>query len=137
MAADGIVGQMRPFTPWQVGFVSTVLRALARGDRAAMKVWTAPPGWPARLFSDGVGRIVRLTRGAWCQEALAPWGDDAHPGPRTRRIRTDETTTLARFAERGQEVLVLVIIRQANGDVKLRDIRVMDRSDFEGFGETV
>jgi hypothetical protein len=135
--ANEIVRPMRPLTPWQVGFVTTILRALARGDRAAMKVWTAPPGWPARLFSDGVGRIVRITQTAWCHEGLAPWRSDDHPGPRRFMMRADPTTTLARFAERESEVLVLVIVRPPNGDAKLADVRVMARDDFERFGDVV
>src|SRR5207253_1058228 len=76
-------GDMMPMTPWQVGFVSTVLRSLARNDRIALARVVARPAWPMSMFSDGVARIVRLTSEPWCRDALAPWGDDAAPGPRT------------------------------------------------------
>jgi hypothetical protein len=124
-------------TPWQVGFVSECVRALARDDRAAMARWVLRPSFPSRLFSNGVDRMARLAGASPCREALAPWRDDSHPGPRTYRIRTAETTTLARFGEHEHQVLVLVIVQQGNGDVKLEDIRAMDRSDFESFGEVV
>ena len=69
-------------TPWQLGFVSTVLRALARNDVAAMRVWVIQPFGPLRIFSDSISRLVQLANEPWCREALAPYADDAHPGPR-------------------------------------------------------
>lgn len=121
-------------TPWQVGFVSTILRALARDDRGAMKAWVARP-LPKRIFGGGIRHIVRACTQNWCREALAPWADEAHPGPRMFVLREHKRTTLARFAQRGDQGLVLVIVH--NGDAKLKDVCVMDNNDFEAFGETV
>lgn len=89
------------------------------------------------MFTGGSGRIARTCAQPWCREALAPWGDDAHPGPRRLAIRERGSTMLACFAEREADALVLVIARRPNGDAKLEDVRVMKGEAFAAFGSAI
>lgn len=122
-------------SPWYLGFVDTVLRALARDDRAAMAVWVAPAPWPLRPFVDRVARIARRAAAPWCKEALAPWGDSRLPGPRSFAVRERGRTLWVRFSTRADQVLVLVIVRTP--DAKVEDLRTMSEATFGAFGEAV
>ena len=121
-------------TPWQVGFVSEVLRALARRDREALERVALAPPWPWSWLESGAARLLRAASAPDFREALGPWSGEGR-GARTFMLRCSGDTTLARFAERGEDVLVVVVVRR--GDAKVEAVRVMSRAHFEAFGELV
>lgn len=127
---------MRPFTPAQLAPTNAALRALAALDDVALAATIddrVPPseedGWLARIWGRQ-RRARREARAAWLREAIAPWRSG---GGGSRQMRTDGRLTLARFSQRGDEVLVVVV----DGREARRVVRVLPESVYDTFGTLV